>query len=96
MSQHVGSNDSGADRIPQAWIEAIENGCIFIGTDDCIAGFSLQDLPPHWGGRFRAPGGNLIVAREIDWLGSPAATPFALVARLDWPMAECGSHNSCC
>jgi hypothetical protein len=93
MSQQYISNDSRADPIPCAWIEAIEKDHIFIGTNDCIAGFSLQDLPPRWGDRFMAPGGNLILAQEIDCRGSPAATPFDLVTRLVWPLTEDPPRN---
>jgi hypothetical protein len=88
MSQYIVSDDSEVDSVPHAWIEAIEEDCIFIGTDDCIAGFSLPDLPPRWGGRFKAPGGNLTLAQEINCHGSPSETPFGLVNRLDWPLSE--------
>ena len=79
---------SHAEVVPYAWIEALDQEWIFIGTDDCIAAFRRRDLPSRWCERFKAPAGNLILAREIDSRGSPGHTPLDLVNRLEWPLAD--------
>jgi hypothetical protein len=81
------SNAGDVDLIAHAWIEALEEDHIFIGTAGSIAGFRRQQLPPRWSDHYRAPEGNLALARKIDCHGSPAETPLDQVNRLDWPLA---------
>jgi hypothetical protein len=88
MSKNGVSNASGDDPIRYAWIEAIQEDCIFIGTDGRIAGFRRRHLPSCWRDHFKAPQGNLTLAQAIDDHGSPAETPLELVIRLGWPLAE--------
>ena len=87
MPKDASSNTGDVDLIPHAWIEALEEDHIFIGTADCIAGFKRQQLPPRWSDHYKAPEGNLALARKIDCHGSPAETPLDQVNRLDWPLA---------
>ena len=89
MLGNANSGAAGVDQVPHAWIESLEDGFIFIGTHSRIAGFNRQRLPPHWSAFFKAPEGNLALAQKIDRHGSPAETPLALVARLDWPQWFC-------
>lgn len=86
LSQYATNSEVAAvDHVPHAWVEALEDGFIFIGTTGRIAGFSRRKLPSRWSDHFKAPEGNLTLAQKIDRHGSTAETPLDQVARLDWP-----------
>jgi hypothetical protein len=86
MTQYATESVTKNDLVPYAWIEAIDEDHVFIGTADSIACFILRNLPPRWGERFKGAFWNLILAQTIDSYGSPGGTPFDRVSRLDWPL----------
>jgi len=88
MQQNTAADANIAGWIAYAWIEAIEQDWIYIGTGENVARFRRQDLPPRWGDRYRSPMGNRILAQEIDSRGSPGNTALDAVERLDWPLAD--------
>ena len=83
--QHDTNSDT-TPWVPYAWIEALDDEWLFIATDSSVAAFRRCDLPRHWSERFKSPGGNLVLAQEIDTRGSPGDTPLDRVSRIEWPL----------
>jgi hypothetical protein len=88
QQRQANASSTSSDTVPYAWIEGLDQECIYIGTDENLAAFRRRDLPARWCERFRTAAGNLILAQEIDSRGSPGDTPLELVVRLSWPLSD--------
>ena len=88
VQRQADASRTPSDAVPYAWIEALDQEWIYIGTDENLAAFRRRDLPARWCERFRTAAGNLILAQEIDSRGSPGDTPLDMVARLAWPLSD--------
>lgn len=70
----------------EARVVAIDAATVFVATGDHIASFRRDALPANWWRHLKSAPVNGRVAELIDRTGAPAATPFAAVPMLHWPV----------
>jgi hypothetical protein len=69
----------------EARVVGIDQATVFVATEQRMAAFRRDALPPQWWRHLKLPDVNLRVAALILREGVPETTPFLGVPSLYWP-----------
>jgi hypothetical protein len=88
MQESRNGQEARFQEVARAWIEALDEEWLFVGTGSSLGKFRRAALPPDWGRTFSSATGNRRLARDIDRRGSAADVDPDSVSELDWPRRD--------